>query len=347
MNLKELAQLLGLSQTTVSRALNGYPEVAETTRARVEAAAREHGYRPNIRARGLATGRAMAVAQVIPADCLGLLANPILSETLAGATEVLAEAGYETTLSPMPDKAVETAYRDLAARGAVDGVLFHLPRVCEPHIDALKTTRLPFVVQGHPLTVDADHCWVGISGVEAARQATRIILRRGHRRIALINGPDGLAFSAERLRGYRMVVQRRSLDDDPDLIRHSAPSEAAGYAAAAALLDGKAPPTAILAATLPQALGAARACRDRGMAPGQDIALAAHDDVLQMMGGAEAAPLFIGTRAPLRAAGRTAAEMLLRRIAAPEATNESHRIPLELRGPAPAPPAGATVCRDT
>ena len=65
MTLKELSNLLGLSPTTVSRALNGYPEVSEATRKRVAAAAREHGYAPNTRARSLATGRAMAIGHVI------------------------------------------------------------------------------------------------------------------------------------------------------------------------------------------------------------------------------------------------------------------------------------------
>ena len=70
MNLKELAAKLGLSPTTVSRALNGYPEVNESTRERVMAAAKRHNYRPNTRAIRLATGRAFAIAHVIPLACL-------------------------------------------------------------------------------------------------------------------------------------------------------------------------------------------------------------------------------------------------------------------------------------
>ena len=66
MNLKELSSLLGLSQTTVSRALNGYPEVSEKTRARVKQAARDMNYSPNTRAKGLATGRAHAIGHILP-----------------------------------------------------------------------------------------------------------------------------------------------------------------------------------------------------------------------------------------------------------------------------------------
>ena len=85
MKLKELSELLNLSQTTVSRALNGYPEVSEATRRRVQAAAKAHGYRPNIRARSLATGRAMAIGHVIPVTAQHEMVNPVFTDFLAGA----------------------------------------------------------------------------------------------------------------------------------------------------------------------------------------------------------------------------------------------------------------------
>jgi LacI family transcriptional regulator len=85
MNLRELAESLGLSQTTVSRALNGYPEVREETRARVLAAARAANYTPNSRARRLATGRAMTIGHVIPLAGKTEMVNPIFADFLAGA----------------------------------------------------------------------------------------------------------------------------------------------------------------------------------------------------------------------------------------------------------------------
>ena len=91
MNLKKLAQELGLSQTTVSRALNGYPEVSEKTRKRVSDAADRLGYRPNASARRLATGRVGAVGMVMPSDGQ-LLVNPHFSEFLAGLGQRLAIA---------------------------------------------------------------------------------------------------------------------------------------------------------------------------------------------------------------------------------------------------------------
>ena len=103
MNLKELSQTLGLSQTTVSRALNGYPEVSEATRQRVEAAARTHNYRPNTRAKSLATGQAMAIGHVIPLATRHEMVNPVFADFIAGAAGTYARHGYEMVLSVIED----------------------------------------------------------------------------------------------------------------------------------------------------------------------------------------------------------------------------------------------------
>ncbi|MEM7490897.1 MAG: LacI family DNA-binding transcriptional regulator, partial [Pseudomonadota bacterium] len=123
MNLKELSDLLGLSPTTVSRALGGYPEVGAETRRRVRAAAAEHGYRPNRRATALATGRAMAIGHVIPTDRVNEMVNPVFGDFIAGAGEVYARAGYDMTMSVVSDGDEATAYRQLALDRGVDGMI--------------------------------------------------------------------------------------------------------------------------------------------------------------------------------------------------------------------------------
>ena len=112
MNLKELATLLGLSPTTVSRALNGYPEVNEATRARVAAAALAHNYQPSTRAIRLATGRAMAVGHVIPIASRHEIVNPVFADFIAGAGETYSRNGYDLLLSVVPDADEERTYRN-------------------------------------------------------------------------------------------------------------------------------------------------------------------------------------------------------------------------------------------
>ena len=112
MNLKELSSLLGLSQTTVSRALNGYPEVGARTRERVLKAAQDHGYHPDSRAKSLATGRAMAIGHVIPLSSGHEMVNPVFSDFIAGAGEVYSRNGYDMLLSVVEDAGEEDAYRN-------------------------------------------------------------------------------------------------------------------------------------------------------------------------------------------------------------------------------------------
>ena len=148
MNLKVLAQKLNLSPTTVSRALNGHPEVNDATRDRIMAAAKRYNYRPNTRAIRLATGRAMAVGHVIPLATKNEIVNPIFADFIAGAGEVYAQNGYDMLLSVVPDDSVEAAYRDLKSRGAVDGVIIQAPRADETRIPTLLQMGLPFVSHG-------------------------------------------------------------------------------------------------------------------------------------------------------------------------------------------------------
>ena len=151
MNLKELSQNLGLSQTTVSRALNGYPEVSAKTRQRVEKAAAKFNYRPSNRAKGLATGKSYAIGHVIPLSTKHEMVNPIFGDFIAGAGETYAREGYEMTLSIVDDQDEAQIYRTLKSKNSVDGVVVHGPRMNDNRIALLQDLGLPFVVQPLPV----------------------------------------------------------------------------------------------------------------------------------------------------------------------------------------------------
>ncbi|MCB1391593.1 MAG: LacI family DNA-binding transcriptional regulator, partial [Rhodobacteraceae bacterium] len=209
MNLKELAESLGLSQTTVSRALNGYPEVSESTRARVVAAARAAEYTPNARARRLATGRSMTIGHVIPLSGKHEQVNPIFGDFIVGAGEVYAREGYDLLLSMIPVEDFETAYRKLAANGAVDAVMVQAPQADDARIGILTELGLPFLVHGR--AGPGAYSYLDIANVRAFRRATDLLLDLGHRRIALINGPELLDFAARRRRGMEEALAARGL----------------------------------------------------------------------------------------------------------------------------------------
>jgi LacI family transcriptional regulator len=321
MNLKELAASLNLSPTTVSRALNGYPEVGAETRKRVIAAAKAANYAPNSRARRLATGRSMTIGHVIPLAAKTEMVNPIFADFLTGAGEIYAQNGYDMLLSVVTDGRTEEAYRQMVLRGTVDAVLVQGPQVADPRIALLQDLKLPFLVHGR--TADpTGYSWLDIANRRAFRRATDLLLDLGHRRIALLNGQAGFDFARRRQAGYEDALDARGIAPDPALIHAGVMTETYGYGRAAALLDGPAPPSAFLVSSIVTAIGVRRAAGERGLRLGRDLSVVCHDDVLSYLSNESAAangPGFTATRSSIRAAGRRCAEILLQRIDNPDA----------------------------
>ena len=309
--------MLGLSPTTVSRALGGYPEVREATRLRVQDAARLHGYRPNRRAASLATGRAMAIGHVVPMSQDHEMVNPIFADFIAGAGVVYAQAGYDMTLSVVPDGDEARAYRHLMDAGSVDGLIFHGPRANDPRIWHLRETGLPFVIHGRTAVGMRGCSYVDIDNEEAFRRLTAHLLELGHRRIALLNGLEDMDFARRRRIGHETALEAVGMEVDPALRSSTEMTENAGYNAAAALLLQDPAPTAFLVSSYIMAIGVRRAIEEQGLRLGRDVSVAIHDDVLSYLDNGSDKPIFTATRSSVNAAGRRCAELLLARIADP------------------------------
>jgi len=317
LTLREFSELLGLSPTTVSRALGGYPEVSDRTRRIVVDAAHEHGYRPNRRAASLATGRAMAIGHVIPTSMGHEMVNPVFADFVAGAGEVYSAAGYDMTISFVPDGDELRAYRQMIAAQSVDGVILHGPRMGDTRPDLLRQAAMPFVVHGRVPDEAADYPYVDVANKRAFRRATDLLLDLGHDRIGLINGQPHMDFARRRRAGWEQALRARGRAPDHALMRHGEMSEQNGFAFARDMLAGAAP-TAFLVSSLIMAVGVRRAVHDAGLEVGHDISIVSHDDVLGYMGNGGDVPIFTATRSAVRAAGRRCAEILLGRIARPD-----------------------------
>jgi LacI family transcriptional regulator len=317
MNLKELSAELGLSQTTVSRALNGFPEVNEHTRARVFEAARRYNYRPNMRARGLATGRAMAIGHVVPTSSRHEIVNPIFADFISGAGETYSAADYDMVLSVVSDADEADAYRKLKARGTVDGVMLHAPKIDDPRIPLLHEIGLPFVVHGRSSDAALPYSWLDVNNRRAFERATDFLIDLGHRRIALINGLESMDFAFRRRTGYEAALARRGIAADPVLMASEEMTESYGHRAALAMMRLPDPPTAFLTASLISAIGVRRAIEEAGLKMGRDISVVTYDDDLSYLRNGDEEPIFTATRSSVREAGRLAARMLLDRIADP------------------------------
>ncbi|MBN2630690.1 MAG: substrate-binding domain-containing protein [Rhodobacteraceae bacterium] len=340
MNLKELASRLGLSPTTVSRALNGYPEVNEATRERVMAAAKRHNYHPNTRAIRLATGRAMAVGHVIPIATRHEIVNPVFADFIAGAGETYSRNGYDMVLSVVPDDQEEATYRGLKSKGNVDGVIVHAPRMNDPRIALLHDIGLPFVVHGRATGAALPYSWLDVNNRRAFQRATEFLLDLGHTRIGLVNGLEFMDFAIRRRTGYVDALVARGIAPDPALMASDEMTEICGHRAARAMLALPQRPTAFLVASMISGMGVRRALEEVGLQMGRDISVIIHDDDLSYMKNGEDVPIFTATRSSVREAGRLAAEMLLDIIALPNPAPRQRLLEAELiigqsNGPAP------------
>ncbi len=340
MNLKELSQHLSLSQTTVSRALNGYPEVNEATRRRVLDAARSLNYSPNARAKGLATGRAFAIGHVLKVSHKQEMVNPIFGDFIAGVGETYSSAGYDMVLSLVEDDKEAAHYRKIKARGTVDGILVSAPRMVEPRIALLNELGLPFVVHGRASEETAPYSWLDTNNTGAFQRATDFLLDLGHVRIALINGPENMDFAHRRRLGYLSALQARGIAADPRLMTSDEMTEAYGFRTTSEMLAQDRAPTAILVASIITAIGVRRAIAAAGLELGRDVSVITHDDDLSSLNNGQEVPIFTATRSSVRSAGIRVAEMLLQLIDTPDCGPMQEMLEAELiigasTGPAP------------
>ncbi len=334
MKLKELAASLGLSPTTVSRALNGYPEVNAATRTRILEAAAAADYRPNTRAKGLATGRSMAIGHVIPTASEHEIVNPIFADFIAGAATTYAERGYEMMLTVVADGNEAQLYRNLKSRGAVDGVVLHAPRLRDPRIPLLDEIGLPFAVHGRASGLSTPYVWLDVNNAQAFRCATDHLLDLGHTRIALLNGLEYLDFAHRRRMGHIEALRQRGLDVDENRLRSGAMTETFGYLSTRDLLACAGAPTAFLVSSIICAFGARRAIEEAGLVLGRDVSVITHDDALSYLPNGDAArgdaPVYTAMRSPVREAGARLARMLVARIENPQAAPQNAWLEAEL-----------------
>ncbi|MEP2534277.1 substrate-binding domain-containing protein [Shimia sp.] len=323
MNLKKLSQELGLSQTTVSRALNGYPEVNEATRQRVRLAAEKFNYRPNSRAKGLATGRAMMIGHVIPTSTQHEMVNPVFGDFVGGASDAYSQFGYDMMFARVGDLDEANVYRELKAKRSVDGVILQGPLVDDARIPLLNKLGLPYIVHGRSTGISEPYSWVDVNNKRSFQRATEFLIDLGHTRIALVNGLEHMDFARRRREGYVQALKQRGIPIDSALMRSAEMTEVFGHHQTRDMLQGDHPPTAILAASMITAIGVRRAIEEAGLKMGRDISVITHDDDLSYLKNGQDVPIFTATRSSVRKAGEILAGHLI------ELINEPGRTPIE------------------
>lgn len=306
-NLKTLSRQLGLTEGTVSRALNNYADISPKTRKRVRDAANDLGYQPNSNARRLATGNVECIAYVMPWQSAHI-ADPYLGELLDGISEVLAERQWDLTVTVPRSEGDEIAtICRLAKAGRVNGIIISRTLAQDPRVETLRALGLPFVTHGRTARSE-DHAWFDIDNFAAIREATLHLAGLGHTRIAHIHGPLHYNYATDRLHGYRQGLLEAGLAAEPCLEAPSDSDLQTGYRAMRELLDSDARSTAIVCVADMVAIGAMKAIREKGWLPGREVSIIGYDGIPI---GEHTYPALTTMAQPLQQAGRRVAEMLM------------------------------------
>jgi LacI family transcriptional regulator len=302
--LYDVAREAGVHFTTVSRTLNGTPDlnIRPETRARILAAAERLKYRPNAFGRGLRLASTHTLGLLVPS-----LRNPVYAAVVRGAFSQAWERGYVVVLGEDSEGGLAAhAYERLVIEGRIDGLLVATARRDDPAVEQWLTAPVPTVFVnrrqrgGHNVSMREE---------DAARLAAGHLLTLGHTRLAHIAGPENLDTAARRVTGFRAAVREAG---------HRAPivpvpfDEPGGYTAMTQLLARSRPPTGVFVSNINQALGALAAAKRHGVAvPGQVSVVTYDDDALAEY----IDPPLTAVRMPMQELGQTAVDVLLDRVA--------------------------------
>lgn len=276
-SLETVAERAGVSRQTVSNVLNAPHVVKPETLARVLAAIEETGYRQNRAARTLRTRRSYLIAARMQAPSDGIN-GAVLDAFLHALTLSAERRGYRVLLYAAEDDAQEIAAFDaLLADHDLDAFVLAGTHPQDRRTEWLAQRGEAFVTFGRPWGAEAEHGWVDVDGAAGVYDATRHLIRRGHRRIAFIGWPEGYAVGEDRRTGYLRACAEENLRTE-GLTRSGLDCLATGRAAGSELLNLANPPTALVCVSDSIALGVWTEITARGLTPGKDVAVIGFDD---------------------------------------------------------------------
>jgi len=306
LTLEQIADLSGVSRSTVSRVINNHPSVKPEVRERVQEVIAETGYHPDPAARSLASRRSGIIGLVIPRAIQSLFTDPYYPRLMQGIAQACNVNEYILSLFLFHTEDDERKLHPRVLRNQlVDGVIVTGSHINDPLVPKLIDHQVPFVMVGRP-NGSLDVSFVDADNVVGAYAATGHLIRSGRERIATITGPLNTTVGLDRRQGYLDALNDRGRSIDEALIVEGDFTEAGGYAATQRLISHQ--PDAIFVASDTMAFGALRALRDGALSVPNDVAVVGFDD-LPTAGLSD--PPLTTIRQPIRRIGAQAVETLV------------------------------------
>jgi DNA-binding LacI/PurR family transcriptional regulator len=309
--IRDVAKRLNLSITTVSRAMDGYYDVAEETQRLVNQTAQEMGYVPNQAARQLRRQRSDTIGYLLPSDTPHF-SDPYVAELVAGLGDQASEHGYDLLVATAQpgSTAEQRAYERWTHGRKVDGLIITRLRLQDWRVQYLLQMGFPFVTKERS-DDPGDYPSVEVDGKRWFRLLMEHLIALGHRRIAYIGASAELKIQSDRSTGYRQALEAEGLPLIPELIQTGNLSAESGYQAAQRLLTLPNPPTAIACVDDMTATGVLHAAHDHGIEVGSDLAVAGFDGIL---GSEYTQPPLTTVNQPVYQIARRMVELLIHRI---------------------------------
>lgn len=269
--IKDIAERAGVSYATVSRALNGQPDVSDVTRSRVFELAEEMGYQPNAIARSLVKRKSMIIALIVPD-----VSNPFFADITMAVNAAAEQAGYTTMVCNTGwDPVKEREKLRIMVEQRVDGIILKPTAFIRP--GALEALNVPVVLFWHAMPDELSY--IEVDHEAGSRMAVRHLIERGYTRIAYIGGQETSPSNQIRLLAYQQTLQENTLTVDPRWISFGSFNITGGYQRMNAMMNLSEPPDAVFCGNDIIAMGVLQYARENGVRVPEDFGIIGFDDI--------------------------------------------------------------------
>lgn len=270
----DIANLAGVSKSTVSRVINDDKKVKRETRDRVLKIINEFGYIPNNIARSLITKKTFTIGLIVPD-----IVNPFYSETSKIIEEKLRKLGYSLIICNTNNQSnLQNKYMNVLLQKKVDGIIFGSVKANDKNIIKFTEQGFPYITY-HRYLAKNDSNFVTSNDIEGIKIAVKHLIDLGHKDIAYISGPTSFSTGLNRLKGFIESRNFFGINNNSDFIQEGGFAENKSWQAMKKLLNLNNPPTAIIAANDLMAISAMDCILQHGFSVPKDFSLIGYDNI--------------------------------------------------------------------
>ena len=276
--IKDIAKVVGVSPSTVSRVVNDSPLISEETKIKVRKVMKDMNYTQNMIAKQLATQSSFNIGFLINSNSKECFMDPFFYEMVGGIQSVVAAKGYELSICNINYiEANENFINKFIHSKKVDGLIIHVSIINKKVVAKLNALDFPYIVIGQP-GESLDVSWVDIDNTKAGEMAVKHLYSQGYKRIAFIGGTADESVSFNRQKGYLKALNELNLEKNNDYMRESMGTQEDGYRIMKELLGISTPPDAIIGINNYLSFGVLTAIKEGLKVIPKEIGLVTFDD---------------------------------------------------------------------